>query len=130
MKAVQKINHVTLAVKDLKTAVKFYTETLGLTLHRQWDGGAYLTAGHDWICFSVDPAARNGPHADYTHMAFDVSLEDFHDIKKQCLNSGARQWKENRSEGESFYFLDPDGHKLEIHVGDLHSRLAHMDANK
>jgi hypothetical protein len=32
-------------------------------------------------------------------------------------------WQENRSHGKSFYFLDPDGHKLEIHASDLRSRL-------
>lgn len=33
-------------------------------------------------------------------------------------------WKDNKSEGQSFYFLDQDGHKLKLHVGDLSSRLA------
>jgi hypothetical protein len=36
---------------------------------------------------------------------------------------GVLEWRENRSEGASFYFLDPDGHKIEAHVGDLVSRL-------
>ena len=29
----------------------------------------------------------------------------------------------NSSEGESFYFLDPDEHRLELHAGNLVSRL-------
>ncbi len=28
-------------------------------------------------------------------------------------------------EGGTLYVLDPDGHKLELHLGDLASRLAH-----
>ena len=37
--------------------------------------------------------------------------------------SGAAEWQRNTSEGDSVYFLDPDGHKLELHVGDWRSRL-------
>jgi hypothetical protein len=41
------------------------------------------------------------------------------------LVAECRIWKQDRSEGASTYFLDPDGHKLEIHVGSLQSRLQH-----
>ncbi|NER83349.1 MAG: glutathione transferase, partial [Leptolyngbya sp. SIO1D8] len=39
------------------------------------------------------------------------------------------QWQNNRSEGASLYILDPDGHKLELHVGDWRSRLTAAKAN-
>ncbi len=39
-----------------------------------------------------------------------------------------KKLQDNSSEGDSLYILDPDGHKLELHVGDLESRLASMKA--
>jgi hypothetical protein len=38
-------------------------------------------------------------------------------------------WKDDKSEGASTYFLDPDGHKLEIHLGTLETRLSHYSKN-
>jgi catechol 2,3-dioxygenase-like lactoylglutathione lyase family enzyme len=120
------LNHITLAVSDVDRAIKFYTEGLGLKLRKQSKTAVHLEAGSFWICLSPDPATRNEPHPDYTHIAFDVAEEDFAAMVAQLERVGARKWKDNRSEGDSYYFLDPDGHKLEIHVGNLQSRLAAM----
>ena len=105
------LNHLTLAVSQLAPSVAFYQQLLGMTLHARWDSGAYLSCGDLWLCLSLDPQRRITPpeESDYTHYAFSISEAD---------------WKLNRSEGASHYFLDPDGHKLELHVGSLAQRLA------
>lgn len=61
---------------------------------------------------------------DYTHYAFSVAPEHIEQVSERLRQAGVEEWKSNRSEGESLYFLDPDGHQLEIHAGDLASRLA------
>jgi len=60
---------------------------------------------------------------DYTHYAFSIAPEDFESFSYKLKQAGVTVWKDNKSEGQSFYFLDPDGHKSELHVGDLASRL-------
>lgn len=122
------LNHLTLAVRDVDRAVAFYRDVLGLEAAKVWPGGAYLTAGPLWLCLSLDPNTRSEPTPDYTHIALDIAAEDFESAVERVNSSGARLWKDNRSEGDSLYFLDPDGHKLELHVGSLQSRLAAMEA--
>ena len=70
-----------------------------------------------------DPAARLQPLPEYSHIAFSVSQNDFQIISDKIRTSNAPIFKDNKSEGDSIYFLDPTGHKLEIHVGDWKSRL-------
>lgn len=118
------INHVTLAVRDLERSFSFYTAVVGLKPVAKWARGAYLLAGDGWICLSLDAETRHGPQAEYTHLAFSVDPAAFGDCTKAIRSRDVVLWKENRSEGDSLYFLDPDGHKLEIHAGDLQSRLA------
>lgn len=118
------LNHITLATTDLPRAVAFYTDGLGMSLDYEWESGAYLSAGSLWLCLSVD--ARVDAATDYTHLAFDIAAEDFAQAKSSLLKAGAKAWKDNRSEGDSFYFTDLDGHQLELHVGSLASRLAHI----
>ena len=79
-----------------------------------------MSAGLLWLCLSVDETCEK---EDYTHFAFSVSENNFDEFCAKLRDAGIPQWKENKSQGKSLYFLDPDGHKLEIHVGDLKSRL-------
>ncbi|RON57129.1 fosfomycin resistance glutathione transferase [Pseudomonas frederiksbergensis] len=117
------LNHLTLAVTDLNRSVAFYQGLLQLRLDATWDSGAYLSLPGLWLCLSLDPLRQSGPAADYTHYAFTLSAVDFPPFVEHLRSAGVREWRDNRSEGASFYFLDPDGHKLEVHVGDLASRL-------
>ncbi len=91
----------------------------GMRLHASWDSGAYLSCGALWLCLSLDEQRRKTPpqESDYTHYAFSVAEEEFAGVVALLAQAGAEVWKDNRSEGASYYFLDPDGHKLELHVG-------------
>lgn len=117
------INHITIAVSNLDTSFEFYVELLGMKPHARWNSGAYLSLGGVWFCLSCDNAK---PSQDYTHLALDVTQQGYETVKTKLLEAGIKAWKDNKSEGDSFYFSDPDGHKLELHVGDLQSRLAHI----
>ncbi|WP_211463241.1 fosfomycin resistance glutathione transferase [Collimonas silvisoli] len=118
------INHITLAVRDLATGIDFYQGLLGFRLAARGDAGAYLSLGELWLCLSLDETQTKNPQTDYTHYAFSISPSNFADFQEKLRAEGVAAWKDNKSEGDSFYFLDPDGHKLEAHVGDLATRLA------
>jgi len=117
------LNHLTLAVTDLPRSVSFYHDLLQLRLDATWDHGAYLSLPGLWLCLSLDPLRPSAPAAEYTHAAFTAGASDFAALVQRLRAAGVVEWRDNRSEGASFYFLDPDGHKLEAHVGDLASRL-------
>lgn len=114
------LNHITIAVSDLETSLRFYTQLLGMQAHVRWDKGAYLSLNDLWFCLSCDQVS---PAQDYSHLAFDIAEQDFPAFTAKLRLAGVKEWKQNKSEGQSMYFLDPDGHQLEVHCGDLQSRL-------
>lgn len=115
------INHITLACVDLERSFGFYKDVLEFTPLVKWDKGAYFLVGNFWFCLNVDLASH--PSSDCTHYAWSVSAEDFQSLCEKIIQSGATVFKENTSPGDSLYFLDPDGHKLEIHVGNHQTRI-------
>jgi catechol 2,3-dioxygenase-like lactoylglutathione lyase family enzyme len=117
------LNHLTLAVADLDRSFGFYKDLLGFKPAAIWNTGAYLSLGGLWLCLSLDGRRGAGAAPDYTHVAFDIAQEAFAAFRTRLLDAGVAEWRQNSSEGDSFYFLDPDGHQLEAHVGNLQSRL-------
>ncbi len=116
------INHVTLAVDDVETSTAFYTDVLGCHLIAYWPKGAYLLAGGVWVALVLGRHDRE--HAeDYSHLAFDVMPAEFQAMAAAIGAAGCEVWQDNWTEGESLYFRDPSGHKMEIHATTLLDRL-------
>lgn len=123
------MNHVTLAVREINRSFEFYTKVLGLKPLVRWDKGAYFLINEPnetslsgfWFCLNVDE--KRSPNICYTHYAFSVSRADFDKMSAKIIAFGVQIFKENSSPGDSLYFLDPDGHKLEIHVGNYQDRI-------
>ncbi len=125
------INHITIAVSDLDQCFDFYHEVLGFkALAKRHKKSAYLLSGSDWIVLVqdrnvADPTFRRS----YAHLAFSVTESNFLEMSEKIKKSGAEIWQENSSPGESLYFLDPSGNRLEIHSGDWKSRLQWLKDN-
>lgn len=118
------INHITLSVGELERSIRFYVDVLGFEQLMESDRTAYFLAGNLWFCVvqeSVEEGA--GRPDDYSHIAFDIDQDDYPAMATRIAESGAKVFKENITEGDSLYFLDPDGHKLEIHSGSWQSRM-------
>lgn len=117
-------NHYTLAVSNLERSFAFYREVLQLKPLCKWPQGAYFLAGDFWFCLNLDLQRTPKPDPHYTHFAFSVSQDDFQKMVERLQQAGCAAFKGNTSPGDSFYFLDPDGYRLELHVGTWQSRLA------
>ena len=116
------LNHVTLAVSDLARSVGFYSELLGFEIRMRGPRSAYLEAGTLWLALVAEPALGIRGWPGYSHLAFSVGPSELPVFANKLVKAGVQSWQESES-GGSFYFLDPDGYKLELHSGDLKSRL-------
>jgi catechol 2,3-dioxygenase-like lactoylglutathione lyase family enzyme len=117
------INHLTLSVKDLDQSFSFYKDILGLKPVARWPKGCYFLAGDLWVALIVDQNVRENALPEYTHFAFTVFPSDFEPMSRRIIQAGCEIFQENKSEGKSLYFIDPNGHKLEIHASDLETRI-------
>lgn len=123
MRSVTGLNHVTFAVSDLARSIAFYSELLGFSIRMRGPASAYLKAGTLWLALVVDKNLQPLPLPDYSHTAFSISPTALRFLVTKLKAAGVVCWQVADT-NESFYFCDPDGHKLELHSGDLRRRLA------
>lgn len=123
--AITGVNHVTLIVADVERSLGFYRDLLGGRLVARLPRGAYLELGALWLIVTHGEVT---PREDRSHLALTCAAGDF-DALAARIAAAAPLWLENRSEGASLYFLDPDGHRLELAAGTLATRLAHFRAD-
>ena len=116
------LNHITLATENISESIEFYS-SIGFKLHVRWEKGAYLSLSDLWFCLSKSRVDSND---DYSHIAFSICDSDFEKLRSFLKSNKVQEWQENSSEGKSIYFLDPNGHKLEAHIGGLESRLKEL----
>ena len=123
------INHVTLSVENLDVAFDFNRDVLDFKPFAKRHGkSAYFLTGDDCAVL-VQAKIRPFQGDSYAHLAFAVHPSDFKKLESQIKSSDATIWQENSSPGESLYFLDPSGNKLEVHSGDWRSRLRWLKEN-
>ncbi|MCA9980932.1 MAG: VOC family protein [Anaerolineales bacterium] len=117
------INHITLAVRDIERSFRFYRDALGFQPVQKSPQSAYFVIGELWLALVQDKKARHSCLPEYTHIAFTVDPEDFTAVRERLIAAGVQEWQQNWTMGESFYFTDPNGHKLEIHASNLEARI-------
>jgi len=115
------INHITISVRDIDSAFRFYKAVLGLVPIMKSSRSAYFLAGTTWLALNQE--TKHEPSKSYGHIAFDSDVDSFSTFVARVRASGVVEWQANTTEGESLYFLDDSGNKLEIHASSLEARV-------
>lgn len=108
------LDHVEILVKDKAASEAWYKKALGLKRRylKEWgEGWVVLGAGSSWILLAEPDRGRK---VQRQHFAFQVSMAEYGLAKKELAAQGIDLSEEDHGVSRSFYFADPDGHRLEI----------------
>jgi catechol 2,3-dioxygenase-like lactoylglutathione lyase family enzyme len=117
------VAHFSIAVSDLETSRRFYTETLGLRLVNDVSayGMVFLSAGDDQVVLarSDAPLRRSAADSRRAHHAFKVDAAQYDEAKAFLVSRGVEIFdEEDRKKGvfvgRQFYVHDPDGSVIEF----------------
>ena len=142
---IDRVGHVGIQVTDMDRSLEWYRDILGLTLTGRWPMGdngemAFMRFGdchHDLVLFThptpVTDENRNRGYNALQHIAMEISNRDewlkaLNDLRSKDVEivqgplvhgpegSHGEMSFEGGSGSRSFYFLDPDGNRLELYT--------------
>ena len=123
----QGIDHVALAVRDVRSSARWYAEVLGLErLHEEAWGDHPAIVGNGTTAVALFPVDGEPPKPRpgrdviaMRHLAFRVDRANFTAAKAALSGRGIGFTQQHHGICESIYFYDPDGHELEITTYEL-----------
>jgi catechol 2,3-dioxygenase-like lactoylglutathione lyase family enzyme len=120
------IDHVALAVRDLRRSAEWYIEVLGFEHWHDgmWNGEpVFVGKGKTALALFVarDPDVPDAPRGGLgmLHLAFRASGSEFIRAQAELQARGIAFQFQDHEISHSIYFRDPDGHRLEITTYDL-----------
>jgi len=103
---IERINNITFPVKDLKRAVNFYENVLGLKKTDEWPNYATFDVGGVEIGLDPDPKAE---------LQIFIRVDDVDKAYSNFKEKGAKFLTEPKDQywgGRTAVFADPDGNKF------------------
>lgn len=131
---IRSINHICYSVSNLNESIYFYKDILCGYLLLIGETTAYFDIGGLWVALNEEKdIPRNEIQYSYTHTAFTIDESEYNSwyrwLKKNNVNILEGRTRDVRDK-KSIYFIDPDGHKLELHTGTLENRMNYYKDTK
>lgn len=127
MPRLEGLDHVALAVRDVRASAQWYCDILGLERYHEEEWGdhpAMVGVGGTMIAlFPVQGEAPLPPPGKDViaarHVAFRTDAAGFEEARLELIGRGIELTFQDHGLAHSIYFRDPDGHELEITTYDL-----------
>ena len=115
------IDHVVLWVADVERSKHFYTDVLGMEVESENDTRVMMrtSPAHRIGLYKRLDGKEIGFENEMHHVGFTVPAgATREEIKAELQSKGLAVWA-REGDPSCIYFIDPDGHDLQIHIRDV-----------